>query len=184
MKRVVCAVLALLTGLCILSSCGKQGANTDGTTVSPEQSATRTTVPRVPNQEVDTNRPSPSIQNNTADQPQQTRNPNAASPATPDVVKPVQDEALNLDTDTDISSANMKFLYDETGRITDCEYMTGGMLMRLEYSYPVDGSIAIFGFYDGSMVIDITYFPTRGFDPALGFTAYDGFYFFGYDFSA
>lgn len=174
MKRFICVLLSVITVLFLFASCGKKNGDKGGDITVPE----KTTVSRVPNKEIETNRNAPSVVYNTvADAP-------TNEAGMPDYIKPVDDEALDLDKDSDISSDKMKFTYDESGRISTCSYTANGMPMNIEYSYPTDGGIAIFGFCNGTMVIDTVYYPTRGFDAALGFTAYDGMYFFGYDFSA
>ena len=66
------------------------------------------------------------------------------------------------------------------GHPTDSEVRN----MQLEYGYGEDGGISLFGLYDGTMIVDTVYYPTRGFDPALGYTAYDGYYFYGYSFAS
>lgn len=98
--------------------------------------------------------------------------------------RPVDKEALDLGGREDISTENIRFTYDELGRIATCQYLSDGDEVSIEYSYLKDGGISMFGFYRGSMIIDTIYFPTSGFDPALGFTSYDGYYFYGYGFGS
>lgn len=189
-KRILCVLLVILAVLFTFASCGKNKDSNDN------QNEERTTAERVPNKEVETVRPAPSIKDNQSDgsKPNGGKNNNITNPTVQNSVtdargeldwaNPVDDEALDLNKDKDISTEAMKFSYDEQGRIVLCEYTTNGMPMSVEYSYQEDGGIALFGICNGTMVIDTVYYPTRGFDPSLGFTAYNGFYFFGYDFSA
>ncbi len=170
MKKGICILMTVALCLCFFASCGKDSG-------TAEPTAERTTAGSKVNVAVETTRESVSAN----------RNETKADPDNSDgesaYVKPVDDEAVDLNK-SDISTANMKFTYDEQGRITLCEYSSGNISHRVEYSYPDDGGIAVFAFAGDTMTEDTVYYPTRGFDPGLGFTAYDGYYFYGYDFSS
>lgn len=98
-------------------------------------------------------------------------------------VKPFEAQILDLLRE-DISTDTMKFTYDGDGRILSCEYSADGQAIRVEYAYLADGGIQIRADCAGSPAARSVYYPTGGFLPEYGFSAYDGYYFYGYTFSA
>lgn len=174
MKKGIVLFLLLTLCLSLFAACGDAGES-DGTT-DPGVTVNREN-PSVSRGEVDI--AGANGENAGADAPIAT---DAAGQAV--YQKPVDKEALDLDTDEDISTEDLSFTYDELGRIATCTYLLDGKEMQLEYGYGEDGGISLFGLYDGTMIVDTVYYPTRGFDPALGYTAYDGYYFYGYSFAS
>lgn len=171
MKKITVLFSVMLTAVLLFSSCGGN---------------------KTPNGEngVTTTREAPSAQRNEITQDPDSGAQNSAGTIPTDAAgqavyeKPVDKQALDLDEAKDISTADMQFTYDDWGRISTCKYRSADGDIELEYSYPEDGGIALFGFCGGSMIVDTVYYPTKGFDKSLGFTAYDGYYFFGYSFSS
>lgn len=174
MKKGIALLLLLTLCLSVFAACGKD-SDADGTT-DPGVTVNREN-PSVSRGEIDI--AGANGENTGADAPIAT---DAAGQAV--YQKPVDKEALDLDTDEDISTEDLSFTYDELGRIATCTYLLDGKEMQLEYGYGEDGGISLFGLYDGAMIVDTVYYPTRGFDPALGYTAYDGYYFYGYSFAS
>ncbi len=98
-------------------------------------------------------------------------------------VKPFEAQALDL-LKEDISTETMKFTYDGDGRILTCDYSVDGVDMRVEYTYLADGGIQIHALCGGETAARSVYYPTKTFSPVFGFSAYDGYYFYGYTFSS
>ena len=165
----ICLFLLFL----LLSSCGSPGQS-DGATEK---------------QGVTVDREQPSVYRDDIDLPPSGDSASGAPLATDSLgqavyQRPVDKEALELGGKTDISTENIQFTYDELGRIITCRYLSDGGEVSLEYSYLEDGGIALIGSFRSSQIVDSVYYPTRGFDPALGFSAYDGYYFYGYGFGS
>ena len=103
--------------------------------------------------------------------------------AAPDLVKP-EDVAGKLDLKKeDPSNDNVKFSFDEEGRVIECAYTKGDNSFYVGYTYR-DGEVDVNTFVtdkDGNaFTVDSRSYKTGAFDKSAGFTEKDGYYFNGF----
>ena len=82
-------------------------------------------------------------------------------------------------TAEDPSTQDIRFLYDEAGRIDRCTYRIDDQEVILSYSYDED-AVHIFGFLGSIIVADETIPVSGAFDPGAGFSVAQGYYLKGY----
>ncbi|MBO4870179.1 MAG: hypothetical protein J5585_10765 [Clostridia bacterium] len=88
-------------------------------------------------------------------------------------------DAVKLDlTKDDPSNDDMRFVYDDDGRVTQCYYKISGEQVYVSYTYK-DGSAQIYAFLGEILVADET-IDLPAFDAEKGFSEIDGYYFKGF----
>lgn len=169
MKKTLSILLLGLSCLICFSACGKQAQNEGNTETAPQSESF--SVPTY------AERNTPSVFRDEAFSSPKEENGETG------FLPPLSAEALELSRGGDISTDSIHFTYDEAGQILTCDYSIRNRAIKTSYRYEEDG-ILISGFYQGTKVYQAKYYPTEGFDSALGYTMYDGFYFYGYSFAA
>lgn len=114
---------------------------------------------------------------------QETSSDSASKQATSskDWVYEVPVNVVQIDlTAEDPSNDAMKFVYDDMGRVSQCYYKIDGTEIYINYEY-TDNQVHIYGF-SGSIVAAEENFTLPSFDKSVGFSAYNGYYFKGYNF--
>jgi len=86
-----------------------------------------------------------------------------------------------LNSVADPSGDNLRFIYDETGRIAKCYYYEGGVEVYLNYKYG-DAWVEIFGFIGETLVCDEVIQLPGEFNPDVGISSVRGYYIKGYTF--
>lgn len=87
---------------------------------------------------------------------------------------------LELNKD-DISNEDIKFKYDELGRITGCSYQYDGNDIYVNYDYS-DSEVQIYAFSNDVVADDQKIALTSEYNPDIGFVEHNGYYFKGYSF--
>lgn len=112
---------------------------------------------------------------------QQTTDDNSSSQASSDIndltssYQPPAD-IIDIDLDSeDPSNDDIRFEYDEQGRISKCYYKVNDIDVYQGYIYE-NNSVQIFSF-NGSVVIGDVFFENVVYDENAGFSEYDGYYF-------
>ena len=91
-------------------------------------------------------------------------------------------EVVKIDLNAkDPSTDEMRFTYDEDGRVTQCSYSIDGTTVNVSYSYKIN-SVQIYAFMSDFIVGDQKIQLRGEYDPSVGFTEVDGFYLKGYTF--
>jgi len=80
-------------------------------------------------------------------------------------------------TEEDPSNDEIKFEYDDEGKISGCRYQIDGTDVYVGYSYK-DDYVEMFGFI-GDIVVADDIFYISNFDSSQGFVEYEGYYFKG-----
>ena len=165
MKKFVCFVIVgvLLLSLVIMTGCGNE--SNSGFSVG-----TRQTTGNVSN-----TAPSPSNQSSSREPAQSVERSEVEA-----YVPPARLFKLDLSLE-DPSNSDVKFEYDDEGRIIGVAYSIDDYRVSLQYKY--DGrSITIFGFIGDIIVAHEELEASTDFDKSLGFIEYREYYFFGYSF--
>lgn len=89
--------------------------------------------------------------------------------------KPPADIIEISPSEEDPSNEEIKFEYDDSGRISKCYYDINNLDMYQAYSY-TDDSVHIYTF-SGSIIIDDITFEVEAYDESIGFLEYNGYYF-------
>ena len=98
----------------------------------------------------------------------------------PETVKPA-DAAKNIDLKkADPSTDDVKFSFDDDGRIIEIEYTKGDVLYVVSYNYRDDGTVDAYLFGGGYTLDFVKYKPAGSFDKSAGFVELEGYYFNGY----
>lgn len=85
-------------------------------------------------------------------------------------------EVFDVDVSKDDPSNNdIRFEYDDEGRISKCYYKVNDIDVYQGYIYD-DNAVQIFS-YNGSIVIGDAYFENAVYDGNKGFSEYNGYYF-------
>lgn len=91
-------------------------------------------------------------------------------------------EVVEIDlTAEDPSNADIRFVYDELGRVSICYYKINGQVVSVNYNYQ-DDYVQIFAFMGEFVAADEMIDLPGEFDASEGFSKIDGYYFKGYDF--
>lgn len=91
-------------------------------------------------------------------------------------------EVVEIDlTAEDPSNADIRFVYDELGRVSICYYKINGQVVSVNYNYQ-DDYVQIFAFMGEFVTADEKIELPGEFDASAGFSQIDGYYFKGYDF--
>ena len=97
----------------------------------------------------------------------------------PAVVKPVDAGKVDL-TKADPSTDDVKFSFDDEGRVISIDYKKGDLLYVVGYNYKDDGTVEAYLFCD-AYTLDFVKYKTSGeFDKKAGFVEYEGYYFNGW----
>ena len=90
-------------------------------------------------------------------------------------------EVVKIDTEAeDPSNDDIKFTYDEEGRVNSCSYSFDGHEASLTYIYTDGKEASIYSYVDGIYVkLDRVPLP-EDYDPNGDFSDQDGYYFKGY----
>ncbi|MBQ9414337.1 MAG: hypothetical protein IJU16_04330 [Clostridia bacterium] len=92
-------------------------------------------------------------------------------------------QAVKIDmTASDPTSSEMQFVYDDSGRITQCYYAIGGQQIYVSYMYQ-ENSVTLYAFMNSVVAANVE-IPLPAFDASVGFAEKDGYYFKGYAFPA
>ena len=86
-----------------------------------------------------------------------------------------------LNSVADPSGDNLRFVYDEMGRITKCYYYEGGVEVYLNYVYGT-AWVEIFGFIGETLVCDEVIQLPGEFNPDVGISVVRGYYINGHTF--
>ena len=88
-------------------------------------------------------------------------------------------EAVSIDlTKDDPSNDEMRFVFDDEGKVTQCYYKIGDQQIYVNYTYN-DGSVQIYAFMGDILVADET-IELSAYDAEKGFTVIEGYYFKGF----
>ena len=91
-------------------------------------------------------------------------------------------DIFKIDTNAkDPSNDDIRFVYDEDGRVSQCYYEIEGYQVFLNYNYE-DGHVEIFGFMGSIFAAYEDIELTGDYDASIGFTDNSGYYFKGYNF--
>ncbi len=85
---------------------------------------------------------------------------------------------LELNKD-DISNEDIKFKYDELGRIVGCSYQYEDNEIYVNYNYS-DSEVQIYAFANDVVADDQKIALTSEYNPDVGFAKYNGYYFKGF----
>ena len=108
------------------------------------------------------------------------RNDGNAQTFDPDAYK-APAEAVSVDTGAeDPSNDEIRFVYDEEGRISQCYYEIGGVQVFVNYDYK-DSSVQIYAFMGEFLAADEA-IELPEYDASVGFTVVNGYYLKGYKF--
>lgn len=103
----------------------------------------------------------------------------ATTKAPVETVKPA-DVAKDIDLKkADPSTDDVKFSFDDEGRVITAEYKSGDVEYLLCYNYR-DGRVEVYLFGAEEVVDFKQYKPSADFDKSLGFIEVDGYYFNGF----
>ena len=103
-----------------------------------------------------------------------------ASVAMAAFAKPAADGVQNNVADP--SGDNLRFVYDETGRIVKCYYYSNNQEVYLNYTYNDMGWVKIYGFIGETLVANETVNLNGDYNPDVGYSVCNGYYFKGYVF--
>jgi|GEM_PF-3040850 len=87
-------------------------------------------------------------------------------------------KSIDLEKD-DPSNDEIKFTFDEEGRVSACEYKSGDVEYLASYNYR-DGNVEVYLFGAEEVVDYRLYKPASGFDKSAGFIEEGGYFFKGY----
>lgn len=173
MKR-VCLIIAFIMLCCIFTSCGCESDNiknsnntksTDNTgSISDNKNTLKNTTPN--------NSSSRTLQGS------QTSETTQSSKSLSELVSSYKPPAKSFDIDLskdDPSNDDIRFEYDNKGRISKCYYEVNDIEISQAYIY-TDDTVQIYAF-NGSTVIDDIIFDNVSYDDDTGFNEYDGYYF-------
>lgn len=79
----------------------------------------------------------------------------------------------------DISNDDIKFKYDELGRIAGCSYQYEDNEIYVNYNYS-DSEVQIYAFANDVVADDQKIALTSEYNPDVGFAKYNGYYFKGF----
>ncbi|MBR1738818.1 MAG: hypothetical protein IJ737_00860 [Ruminococcus sp.] len=91
-------------------------------------------------------------------------------------------DAFDIDlTADDPSTEDVKFVYDDEGRVVSIAYLVNGKQILVSYNYESADTVTVIAFADDTVaaMFDL---PLPSFDPTAGFTEHEGYYFKGYAF--
>ena len=98
----------------------------------------------------------------------------------PDAYK-VPAEVVSINTNAeDPTNEEIRFVYDEEGRISQCYYAIDGEEVYVGYNYQ-DGAVQIYAFM-GEFLVGAEKIELPEYDASVGFTAVNGYYLKGYKF--
>lgn len=97
----------------------------------------------------------------------------------PEIVKPADAGKVDL-TKADPSTDDVKFTFDEEGRVLSIEYKKGDLLYVAGYNYRDDGTVEVYLFCDAYTLDFVKYKPSGAFDKNAGFVELEGYYFNGW----
>ncbi len=172
MKKIICFILTVLT-LCFLTSCGcnsdsvKNSNNSKSTnntsSISKDEDTLKTTTPE--------NSSSQHLQNSQNSEDTQSSKP--ISELVSSYKPPAKSFDIDLSKD-DPSNDDIRFEYDDKGRISKCYYEVNDIEVAQAYIY-TDDTVQIYAF-NGSIVIDDITFDNVSYDENTGFNECDGYY--------
>lgn len=88
-------------------------------------------------------------------------------------------DAVSIDlTKEDPSNDDIRFVFDDLGRVTQCYYKLDDVQVYVSYSYE-DGSAHIYAFMNDIVAAE-EQIQVSSFDSEKGFSVIDGYYFKGY----
>ena len=88
-------------------------------------------------------------------------------------------DAVSIDlTKDDPSNDEIRFVFDNEGKVTQCYYKIGDQQIYVNYTYN-DGSVQIYAFMGDILVADET-IELSAYDAEKGFTVIEGYYFKGF----
>lgn len=90
--------------------------------------------------------------------------------------KPADTVSVDLTKD-DPSNDEMRFVFDDNGKVTQCYYNIGDQQVYVNYTYK-DGAVQIYAFM-GEVVAADELIEISEYDAEKGFTVIDGYYFKG-----
>lgn len=100
-----------------------------------------------------------------------------------DIVFKTPAEVVEIDFEKDDPTTDeMKFVYDDEGRIIQCYYNLEGHEIFISYTYE-DETVQIYAFSDSIVAADEQISLPGQYDSSIGFSEYQGYYFKGYQFS-
>ena len=89
---------------------------------------------------------------------------------------------VEIDADAeDPSNDNIRFVYDDVGRVAQCYYEIDGQQIYVGYTYG-DGYAQIYAFMGDFVVADEEISLPGEYDASVGFASSHGYYFKGYQF--
>lgn len=94
---------------------------------------------------------------------------------------PAQCVLIDMNKD-DPSNEQIRFSFDELGRVSQCRYNIDEHEIYLNYTY-TSSTVQILAFSDSIVAADETFDLPGDFDPNINFIEYNGYYFRGYQFT-
>lgn len=163
MKRILAFMVCLLLLAMALCACGSDDEKKDA---APAQTATEAGAPTLA---PDTQAPADTT---------------TQAPADNDVdelsafVRPADAFAVDM-TAADPSNDDIRFAYDDEGRVISCAYQVQGINMVAGYQYQ-GGQVQIYAFAGEVLADDALITLPSEFDASKGFSVIEGYYFRGY----